>query len=875
MVTGMPSAQTGSETAPDPAATTRPTYTGGPVELRVHGVSGTAPEALLDRPLVTQIGGDGIAGFYRPRLPDERTDNRPHPFNGARTPAPELEGYNWGGLTSGSPGRALWLFLLPATLINIAPRARPLPEQDSKALTYLTWLFSRWLALALTLLFVVTTAGISVNLAGWQCTYSDACEGASNNAVVGPIFGSWEPGAGRSGGWPPEVMLLSGALIPLLALFGLWLVSKRTIDRYESVSTDIPRIEAARNEVETNLESPWMWRNERQVRRLRATHMQAGIATVIWVASEAASPVALGSLVWPWNWGESDWRSVLVALLAGLVLAYSFVTLLFPSYVGHGRSARWQTASFVVWVVLVVAGVLSTLDLLIGGITRRSRLDAPGQHSSLPGFEGNLWAVVLLMFGLMVALIVVVLLQSLRASKQAPSGSQQAALKPGLGGLAAAALAAAAVLVGAMFSASAYTIAAAWLHTGSLKPGPSQVRRALAEFAVPDTFRVATFVFVISVVFAALAVVVALALLAWGFGFTVKMRGRTWRLRTARVVSGAVAQDYGAGTDADTDNGDHNGRRRGIERAMYAGALLECVLIFAFVLIVVGVVLTLGGASLLVGADGLDWSFAQEQMDELHGKGARWIPEAEGWGAYAAVLSYLLLIGVAALAFRVPTTRRVVGIIWDVAAFWPRACHPLAAPCYAERTVPDLVTRLHHFRTVEDRPVVLAGHSQGSVLSAAALFNLRGHEDGQDCVDGIALLTFGCVLRRLYARYFPVYFGPDRLHSLQEILATDPAKPDDPRWINLWRYTDYLGGQVTQGPPQPVAVNPQNVVVNGLLAEPPTTGPTSWEWHSPDPPYWERRVGTTTYSNPGRHSNFWSDESGIFQLAVTRLLDKA
>ena len=109
---------------------------GNVVELRVHGVSGTPPEELLDRQLVRQVAGDKTAGFYRPRLREEwrdRPTNDPgtdsEPYSTAREPIPPplLEGYSWGGLTSGSPSRALWLVLLPFTLINVAPRMRPVP----------------------------------------------------------------------------------------------------------------------------------------------------------------------------------------------------------------------------------------------------------------------------------------------------------------------------------------------------------------------------------------------------------------------------------------------------------------------------------------------------------------------------------------------------------------------------------------------------------------------------------------------------------------------------------------------------------------------------------------------------------------------------
>jgi hypothetical protein len=53
------------------------------------------------------------------------------------------------------------------------------------------------------------------------------------------------------------------------------------------------------------------------------------------------------------------------------------------------------------------------------------------------------------------------------------------------------------------------------------------------------------------------------------------------------------------------------------------------------------------------------------------------------------------------------------------------------------------------------------------------------------------LLTFGSPLRRLYAENFPAYFGPHAMTALRDRLA-DP----EPRWINLWAFTDPIGGWV-------------------------------------------------------------------------------
>jgi hypothetical protein len=67
------------------------------VELRVHGVSGTPPNELLDRDEVRRVDQRGPTGFYRPADSAQELDH-----NGDQRPDAYLEGYAWGGLTSGA-----------------------------------------------------------------------------------------------------------------------------------------------------------------------------------------------------------------------------------------------------------------------------------------------------------------------------------------------------------------------------------------------------------------------------------------------------------------------------------------------------------------------------------------------------------------------------------------------------------------------------------------------------------------------------------------------------------------------------------------------------------------------------------------------------
>lgn len=145
-------------------------------------------------------------------------------------------------------------------------------------------------------------------------------------------------------------------------------------------------------------------------------------------------------------------------------------------------------------------------------------------------------------------------------------------------------------------------------------------------------------------------------------------------------------------------------------------------------------------------------------------------------------------------------SRRGFSVIWDVVMFWPRWFHPLAPPAYGPHAVQRLRDEIRR-RLVEvdgsnTRPLVLAAHSQGTILSTVAVATLAGaRSDGDGFeltspqrLDRLGLLTYGCPLVHLYDKYFPSAKFADLAESLSAHLGG--------RWANLHRPTDPIGGPV-------------------------------------------------------------------------------
>ncbi|MFI6922756.1 hypothetical protein ACIBIZ_22635 [Nonomuraea spiralis] len=150
-----------------------------------------------------------------------------------------------------------------------------------------------------------------------------------------------------------------------------------------------------------------------------------------------------------------------------------------------------------------------------------------------------------------------------------------------------------------------------------------------------------------------------------------------------------------------------------------------------------------------------------------------------GSWAMTAIVVGLVLLG--RRTYSDTRLRRTVGILWDISTFWPRAIHPLAPPCYTERVIPELLARINTLTRSGGEEVVLSGHSQGSVLTAALVLQVR-----PELRPRVRLLTHGSPLRRLYAAFFPAYFGTRGLSAMRDAV----------RWTNLYRLSDPIGGPV-------------------------------------------------------------------------------
>ncbi|WP_433119616.1 hypothetical protein [Micromonospora sp. CA-246542] len=339
------------------------------VELRVHGVSGAEPSVVLGSASARQVAGDDRGGFYRPDGPGRDAPDRL-----------TLEAYRWGDLPSGTVARTIsMVLLLPFMLSNAAVWMRPTGRRAA-GVTVLC----RLLALNLTLVYVVSIAGVALDLVAWRCLGATPCR-----APFDTLFGLDDRPVGQR--------LAVLALLPIAAVGLLRLLGTRR--RRPSGSP--------------------LWAVEPLVERLRAIHVASalGVLDLLLLTARRAGGATVGT-----NLLLASAAAVLVACVGLLAV---------PGLIDRAATARTATVTARGTAVVAAGLTVATLVVVAG--------DGRGWPTSagLPGYGGIAGGTLLGQMALLVLLSALVLGQRGRGRRALPGGAGAAviaALAVGLAG---------------------------------------------------------------------------------------------------------------------------------------------------------------------------------------------------------------------------------------------------------------------------------------------------------------------------------------------------------------------------------------------------------------------------------------------------------
>ncbi len=761
-------------TAPSEPSTNEPNV----VELIVHGVSGTPPEAVLRCPIeeIYREAGDGSAGFYR-----RRREERP-PGQKRIT-----EAFSWGGLTSGPASRALWLLFLPFILINLAHWMLP-PPKDKRLIAQLSISTLRLLGLSLTLTILLASVTVAIDMIGWQCAGLAQCSDRLGPAKVLADL-------------PTRGAQLAITALPIaLMVAALWLFG-----RSQARSGMPPDPAVVEGDVAPLAQSTF-WGRDKSVDRLRACHIAA------WL-----SGLALVTLIAPHRYSSGQTRVIFLALL--VANAVPFVIAVIATMLnkvtargGRGPSdavARWTLRRLWIPSLVLLVGTLAAVGLMPAEYPNvdlvANELVTP---TVLPGLSAVIKWLIVVQIGLLAILFVLTAFSS--------RSSSDPDYRPTIRGFTGFFVALMAWLIGGGLSIGLGLWVARFLGDPVNSETAAQCRIGMRERIletgypktaeltsmcnghslpqVPTTFQQkmsalteqAPLILPAPYYGAAVAnlVLLGVVVVTVGILFLVVV------LR-ARKRWDELGTEYGE----PVRKGEKNFKfMKKIGRTQewaavpnWAPWLLAGLLIFASVDIAV-----------------FYWLLKDVSSYQTVNVPTTWSQAITAFLAAA-------FVGLVLSAFRNRNTRRTIAVLWDVITFWPQATHPLGPPCYGERAVPDLRDRVSRLTVGEKKKVILSAHSQGSIIGAAVLLQTTTQtpavaapeptaSDGeskasripeasrQSMSQPVAFLTFGAPLRKLYARNFPAYFGREVLKSLEP--------KETGQWLNLWAPTDPIGGFV-------------------------------------------------------------------------------
>jgi hypothetical protein len=727
----------------------------GVTELRVHGVGGSPPDAILGDLAPEQVSGDATAGFYRSsdhRASDEDRD-------AGRDADRHVEVFSWGGLTSSSKIRVLWLALLPFLFANLAGWMCPPGTRASAWRFRLHRLAAGLCALALTVNAALIAVMISADINAYQTSRAGL---ARNQWWLTPL--RW----GFIAGHPARQVAFGVLVVALfvLALVGLAMRSwryeaVRPPYRVEDGQKPTPR-KAAADTLTGGLADQEFWDGGGTVRLITWLHVAVvggflAIALGVTVRALAGGSPHAGALGWA--------GIALGAATIALAVVYVGLDALdTPPMSTPGAGPALGTFAEKLRGLVVYLLVPAMAGLICSGWFAWLQPGKPSVRAAdLPGMAGVTgWTVLAITVAAGIALLSMLL--GLGDSKGTLAGGSWVTLMLGFGSLNILLLGAeiwVAHLVGPVTSDAAKALSA--------KPG---------QIYLPGVITSGMPLLVWAVVLAVLAFG-AVEAVRWLRQATLPGEmTREYEQRTGKFTTGlpdTLDVWYCSGLarpepeDEPEKNADDKNWQKKIAQVQFLARAPHDAVWLLWLIVIGQLVMAV-----------CVWQLHIQPPPLVRNAGI--------------TLAGLVLPALAAFLYAAwsdPAKRRTIGVLWDVGTFWPRSYHPLSPPCYTERAIPDLQRRMWWLHDNGGR-VVLVTHSQGTVLGAAALVQPGCRPDD----DWPTLITFGSPLAKLYGWAFPAYFSPALLGRLGR--GGDARLHD---WRNFYYPTDPIGGPATRGLP--------------------------------------------------------------------------
>ncbi|MET1089581.1 MAG: hypothetical protein ABWY04_21095 [Arthrobacter sp.] len=754
-------------------------------EIRVHGVGGTPPDYLLDDIKPRKVAGDRIAGFFRTTDLEGR----------------QREAYSWGGLTSHSPFRVLWILLMPSMLANMAGwMARRYvtsgaAEEGKEPSTRMFRWFARTAALALTLSTSIMVSVLSLDTLAYQCLGQLQCRNELWGTSLLNLLPSDRPG----------IRLLAGAVIPTAIAVFFYFLARHSRNSYERVEPPSPgAVPPTPSDIcaaaqPGGLRSADFWSGRLWHQHLSNLHLAAGIAVT----------TGMLGLCWP---GARDG----VGLTAGLAAEAWMVSIAaLALVVGIAVFLRWdkaypRLAALTLWLsgllLLFLAGLIFVEEANTAGGAAPAATQTPGV---LPGVVDAATAGWLLILLLLLPLCFQQVAawasrwrQALGDVKPVTFGSVRAKANGPVKTFPFAApvvLNVVALVLANTVLLSLLLVVAEGLGEVKYDDGGGNSGQAAAaggnagpDLWVPQPILSVTAALSVGLV----SVLILFGVYLWLF-LSVQSRrqapGHLLKLKEAfsyvepaapppTVPFNGKRKELWQVSALDTEPFANDLRRdqsqptKWVRKATMMRLLGERSPDFAaqLMLLIAGVGV-LSAVFPIIG----NWSPPTLLVDVV-----KWL----------SVLLPVLYASVARLMFRQERFRKALLTPFDVGTFFPRSFHPFAPPSYTERAVPELTRRIWWLHDHEG-PVVLTAHSQGSAVAAAVLARIippttAGSRAAPEKTVG--LVTLGCPLAKLYRWAFPALFSDGLLQGMAE----GRVGFGEIRWRNVYYDTDYIGGSV-------------------------------------------------------------------------------